>query len=203
MYGQGDDIRHREALTKSIHSLFGEYEKIYKNDTESQGCSQQVVNSNSSRPGLGKRDFEDFADSVIVEDKAKSDLDYYIEEPRFRVGVGIEFDVLQWWKANEPKFPILSKLAKDVLSIPITTVASEATFSAGKRVIDPKRASMKVETVEMLLCGGDWVKELYGIKRGAGKHIVSFHFAVSFFPPDVYILLLSLINAVIQLCLFV
>lgn len=30
---------------------------------------------------------------------------------------------------------------------------------------------MKVETVEMLLCGGDWVKELYGIKKGTEQSI--------------------------------
>ncbi|GAA0153020.1 hypothetical protein LIER_11354 [Lithospermum erythrorhizon] len=31
--------------------------------------------------------------------------------------------------------------------IPITTIASESTFSAGKRIIDPKRASIKTQTV--------------------------------------------------------
>ncbi|GAA0154687.1 hypothetical protein LIER_12598 [Lithospermum erythrorhizon] len=70
-------------------------------------------------------------------------------------GYDSKFDVLQWWMVNEAKYPVLSKLEKNVLSIPVTTVASEGTFSAGKRIIDPKRAFMKVKTVEMLLCGGD------------------------------------------------
>ncbi|GAA0138866.1 hypothetical protein LIER_00526 [Lithospermum erythrorhizon] len=85
---------------------------------------------------------------------------------------GVKFDVLTWWMANEAKYHILSTMAKDILSIPITTVALEATFSAGKRVIDLKRASMTTKTVEMLLCGGDWIKEMYGIKRGQSQSIL-------------------------------
>ncbi|KAL6502035.1 hypothetical protein OROGR_027168 [Orobanche gracilis] len=55
-------------------------------------------------------------------------------------------------------------MAMDILSIPITTVASESTFSAGGRVIDKRRASMRRDTIEVLLCGGDWIKEAYGIR---------------------------------------
>ncbi|GAA0152163.1 hypothetical protein LIER_10712 [Lithospermum erythrorhizon] len=92
-----------------------------------------------------------YLDTVNVYDNFKSDLDYYIDESIFQVPPNIKFDVLQWWMVNEPKYLILSKLAKDVLSIPVTTVASESTFSAGRRSIDPKRASMEVSIVEMLL----------------------------------------------------
>ncbi|GJU10341.1 zinc finger BED domain-containing protein RICESLEEPER 2-like protein [Tanacetum coccineum] len=44
-------------------------------------------------------------------------------------------------------------------------VASEATFSAGSRVIDTYRASLAPETVEVLLCGGYWCRSLHGLKR--------------------------------------
>ncbi|KAL8458687.1 hypothetical protein ACS0TY_036262 [Phlomoides rotata] len=55
-------------------------------------------------------------------------------------------------------------MASDILSISVFTVASESTFSAGGRVIDDLRASMTVETVQMLLCGNDWIHNVYGIK---------------------------------------
>ncbi|KAG8650730.1 hypothetical protein MANES_07G068232v8 [Manihot esculenta] len=58
------------------------------------------------------------------------------------------FDALEWWKMNNMKFRILSKMARDILSIPITTVASKSAFSAGGRIIDPHRASLGVETVQ-------------------------------------------------------
>ncbi|XP_058776857.1 zinc finger BED domain-containing protein RICESLEEPER 1-like [Vicia villosa] len=47
-------------------------------------------------------------------------------------------------------YPVLSKLAKDILIVPVITVASETTFSVGKKIIDPKQSSMKIKTVEVL-----------------------------------------------------
>jgi hypothetical protein len=66
-----------------------------------------------------------------------------------------EFEALAWSKFNALKYQILSKMAKDILVVPITTVASESSLSAGGRVIDPHRASLKTETVQMLLCDSD------------------------------------------------
>ncbi|GJR01522.1 putative leucine-rich repeat domain-like protein [Tanacetum coccineum] len=40
-----------------------------------------------------------------------------------------KFDILNWWKVNSPRFPVLSLLARDVLAIPISTVASKSVFS--------------------------------------------------------------------------
>ncbi|KAL2936796.1 putative AC transposase [Bienertia sinuspersici] len=54
------------------------------------------------------------------------------------------------------KFSILSKLATHVLAIPIITLASKTTFSAGGHVIDPYQASLAPRTVQMLICMGYW-----------------------------------------------
>ncbi|KAE8721886.1 hypothetical protein F3Y22_tig00014862pilonHSYRG00048 [Hibiscus syriacus] len=76
-----------------------------------------------------------------------------------------KFDVIAWWKEKSNKFRILSRMAVKVLVVPITTVASEATFSAGNRVIYPYRSSLTPETVQMLICAGDWCRSLNGVKR--------------------------------------
>ncbi|XP_073041938.1 zinc finger BED domain-containing protein RICESLEEPER 3-like [Primulina eburnea] len=76
-----------------------------------------------------------------------------------------QFDALGWWKLNTYKFPVLSTMARDILAIPITTVASEATFSAGSRVIDKYRSSLAATTVEMLMCGGDWCRKRHGVTK--------------------------------------
>ena len=64
-------------------------------------------------------------------------------------------------------------MACDILAISITIMASEATFSAGSRVIDTYRASLAPETVQALLCRGDWCRNLHGVKKKK-KNKVSF-----------------------------
>lgn len=82
-------------------------------------------------------------------------MDIYLEENVYICDSEAHFDALEWWRVNQLKYSRLSKMACDILSIPITTVASESTFSAGGRVIDNRRASMSVDTVEMILCAFD------------------------------------------------
>ncbi|KAL0928368.1 hypothetical protein M5K25_000244 [Dendrobium thyrsiflorum] len=55
-------------------------------------------------------------------------------------------------------------MAVDILSIPISTVASEPTFCAGERVVNTYRSKLGVETVQALLCGSNWVRCHYGLK---------------------------------------
>jgi hypothetical protein len=62
-----------------------------------------------------------------------TDLDQYLDEnliPRSK-----EFDILHWWRGNSSKYPVLSYIARDVLAILASSIASEFAFSAEKRII--------------------------------------------------------------------
>jgi len=59
----------------------------------------------------------------------KTKLGYYFEENN--LSVTQEFDILPWWKTNGLKFSTFQAIARDVLVIPITTLAFESAFSIG------------------------------------------------------------------------
>ncbi|GAA0178633.1 hypothetical protein LIER_42179 [Lithospermum erythrorhizon] len=134
-------------------------------------------NSFNSTPKLatGRKKFSSFVRDTNIHKSEHTDLDVYLGESLFDENEDkndaspARFDVLEWWKVNEPKYS--SKMAKDILSIPITTFASESTFSAGGRVIDDRRASMKPETVEVLLCAADWVRTRHELKGKVNQTI--------------------------------
>ena len=69
-------------------------------------------------------------------------MESYLEEPKLpRVG---DLNVLEYWKGLQGRFPIVSQMARDILFIPISTVASESVFSVGGRVLDAYRSSQKL-----------------------------------------------------------
>lgn len=80
--------------------------------------------------------------------ESKSELDKYlmedVEDPHCA-----NFEILNWWKLNSEKSRILSKLARDVLAIPVSTVASESAFSTGGRVLNSFRSSLTPKAVQV------------------------------------------------------
>ena len=79
----------------------------------------------------------------------------YLEENKLpRVEV---VDVLGYWKMNQDRYPLLSKMACDILTIPLSTVASESAFSVGGRVLDAFCNSLKPDIVEAVICLRDWL----------------------------------------------
>ena len=85
----------------------------------------------------------------------KSELDQYLEEsllPHVQ-----EFDVLGWWKLNKLKYPTLSRMARDILSIPVSAAAPDSVFDIINNQLDEYRSSLRPETVEALICAKDWL----------------------------------------------
>ena len=44
--------------------------------------------------------------------------------------------VLTYWIANQFRYPEVAAMARDILSIPVSTIASESAFNVGGRVFD-------------------------------------------------------------------
>ncbi|CAI0470200.1 unnamed protein product [Linum tenue] len=86
-----------------------------------------------------------------------SELERYLVELREGDGKNPKYDILLWWKNNAARYPILSEMAKDLLVVPISGVASESAFSTGARVLDSFRSSLTPKIVEALICTEDWL----------------------------------------------
>ncbi|GAU10851.1 hypothetical protein TSUD_424540, partial [Trifolium subterraneum] len=67
------------------------------------------------------------------------------------------FNILNYWKVHSSRFPVLANIARDLLAIPVSTVASESAFSTGGRVLDEYRSRLSTRTVEALICTEDWL----------------------------------------------
>jgi hypothetical protein len=88
--------------------------------------------------------------------ECKSEVDRYLldgDEATIK-----DFDVLGWWKINTSKYPIIAAIARDVLAMPISIVASESAFSTGGRILDPFRSTLSPLTVEALVCTQNWIR---------------------------------------------
>ena len=48
-------------------------------------------------------------------------------------------DPLEWWRINESQYPNLSRMARDYLSIPFTSVPLEQCFSLSKNLISDNK----------------------------------------------------------------
>lgn len=72
--------------------------------------------------------------------------------------LGVEFDVLSWWKVHYSKFPILAEIARDVLAMQVSSVASESAFSTSGRIINPHRSCLTHYMIEVLMCSEQWMK---------------------------------------------
>ncbi|KAL8484072.1 hypothetical protein ACS0TY_026679 [Phlomoides rotata] len=86
------------------------------------------------------------------EGNLKNELDSYLEERVLQRKT--DFDILSWWK-NALKYPTLQLITRDVLTIPISIVASKSAFSTGGRFISPHRSRLHHNTLETLMCSQD------------------------------------------------
>lgn len=92
---------------------------------------------------------------------AKTELDVYLEEKLHRNTLSSdedEFDILQWWKASSSRFKVLSKMARDILAIPVSSISSDSACGNGDRVLNSFRSSLLPSTAEALVCAQDWIR---------------------------------------------
>jgi hypothetical protein len=106
--------------------------------------------------GDGLLDFELYISQMMSHQETKTELDRYLEDsllPRDQ-----DFDILGWWRLNQQNYPNLSKMAADILSIPMCTVGLDSVFDTVSKKMDSYRSSLAPVTIETLICAKDWLQ---------------------------------------------
>jgi hypothetical protein len=139
-----------------VTELFEEYKNMYAPNKE----TNQVADVDKTKRVAGGMLKEKIAKKMKLNNCStstnKSELEKYLAEER--EDPDSKIDILAWWEVNSSRFPILSHMARDVLAIPITTVASESAFSTGGCILDDFRTFLTPFMLEALVCTQDWLR---------------------------------------------
>ncbi|XP_057533962.1 zinc finger BED domain-containing protein DAYSLEEPER-like [Amaranthus tricolor] len=132
------------AVMKRIYDLYFEY----------MALNIQLVDFSIDNGQSGLDIYISTIDTSIASNK---ELDQYLEEsllPRDKP----EFNILEWWKLNQTKYPNLSHMAADLLSIPFATISGNSVFSTASQKLDCQMSSLKHDTLEALICAKNWLQ---------------------------------------------
>ena len=166
-----------------IQEVRAELEKLYEEcelqhrekkaaQSKSNASSSLTIDRSCGLPSASC-EFQSYLSSTEA-NPSKSELLIYLDE----LNVSLEdkeFDLLNWWKVNSHRFPVVSKMTKKFLTVPATSVSSESTFSTGGRTLDDYRSSLRPSTVEALICASSWIR---GAHDGTCRYVVCYSLTI-------------------------
>ncbi|EXB70683.1 Putative AC9 transposase [Morus notabilis] len=95
-----------------------------KKKTTTTQSQEESGNGSSSRGGGGFNELMAYLSEGLVIDNSEM------------------FDLVEWWRARALTWPILTRLAMDIFSIPVSTVAAEQAFSTTARILKERRNAL-------------------------------------------------------------
>ncbi|XP_033144303.1 zinc finger BED domain-containing protein RICESLEEPER 2-like [Brassica rapa] len=176
LYGK-DSLEAKEmtkTVTDLLTSMFKEYNLRFKG--ASRQASQPIEASAVSGPDSQEQAVErmelvveDFGyermDAVYKElvvergEDTRDQLEVYLKEaveiPKLLLGT--EFDILSWWRVHKTKYPVLAEMARDLMAMQISSVASESAFSTSGRILEPHRSCLTHYMIEVIMCTEQWL----------------------------------------------
>lgn len=162
-YGENSVEAKKKYIMDSMYELYNDYIRIH-----TPSSTSSTTESTTSSSTLGKRQNPDAMAPKPplrnkLREKMKTNIVESIGELEKYLKESVEedssmFNILDWWKVNSPRFPILSLMVRDLFAVPVSTVASESVFSTSGRILDPFRSSLTHKMIESLICTQDWLR---------------------------------------------
>ncbi|CCO37231.1 hypothetical protein BN14_11386 [Rhizoctonia solani AG-1 IB] len=149
----------RERLVKRGEGLLEYLYDVYKEETALERA--EIPPNSSSRLSTsqsgwidGLLQISDESDGTAFPEEVRTYLD---GKYRYKGG-----DILIWWKENESNLPVLSRIARDILAIPATSVSVERLFSQCKLVMSDYR-NMSIDTARQIITCQQWLEAGLGV----------------------------------------
>jgi hypothetical protein len=125
IYQEHEATRNVEKVCSVLNELYGEYVDAHNltaapNRGHQSFSDSASASSDGSSGGVrsstksGMAMFNSFVRSVDTFQPVRSNLEIYLEEDVYicNEGADLKFDDLEWWKSNQLKYNILSKMAR-------------------------------------------------------------------------------------------
>jgi hypothetical protein len=163
LYAESKVAEKLTSVEATLHELYALYESENNKNmstSASNGSTSQCTSTSASSSNTAfsiTSQYQEYMKAKKAYQPSKSDLKKYLDDDVENIPDD-KFDILGWWKMNELKYPLVAKMARDILSIPITSVSSESAFSTGGRVIDDYRSSLLPSTVQGLVGTSSWIR---------------------------------------------
>lgn len=144
------------SVKDTLKSLYGYYNSRYGTSNDNVNaqtrltCEIDIIPSSELCQSQWQKHLENEDNAEI-----KSEVERYLNDDVEKTS---DLDILAWWKVSSARYPIVSRIARDVLCIPVSTVASESAFSTGGRILNSYRSSLSTKTVEALICTQQWIR---------------------------------------------
>ncbi|CAN1148388.1 Zinc finger BED domain-containing protein RICESLEEPER 2 [Linum perenne] len=182
LYGDVRGAQLLEEVNTELQDIFEVYQTFHDaRQPTAQSQSSATTELPDMSEGAYDNDFEcEYSMTEYV--GSRTELESYLKADREPYDPKAQqmFDIMGWWKTKDVKYPLLSDIAKDILTVPISTMPSESAFSIGGRVLDSFRSSLSPKIVEAVIFCGDWMrsskfssihdkKDDLNVKMDAGK----------------------------------
>ncbi|XP_061991919.1 zinc finger BED domain-containing protein RICESLEEPER 2-like [Rosa rugosa] len=155
------------AVLVSMNKLFDEYvirfpeKENFICESSSDSDSDSGSDSEGECPTAGcanhtfsvVKNYEQFL-QLSDQPAKKSDLHFYLEQPVLPWSQ--DFDALTWWSTAGARYPILSRMARDFLAIPVSVASSYEAFYTEARPADEHVVCLKPELMNALVCSRSW-----------------------------------------------
>lgn len=139
-----------EANNSAFRALWAEY-------------NTPIVRPRRPQPSVRLYDMDDAIDSILApvnpEDETEDEYDRWKRcEPRCGKDSEYAQEPIKYWMSLRDRYPNLSRLALDVLSIPASSCECERMFSELGDLLEPRRRNISPQLLAAIQCVRRWIR---------------------------------------------